>query len=84
MTAFIETASEPLLHADPHGLTCAQIAAVLQVDEGSVAMWERADGPHHSMAKAKVEAFITGNARPWGRRKTRGKSSGKRRLAGTP
>jgi transcriptional regulator with XRE-family HTH domain len=66
------------------GLTCQQFAAVLQVDEGSVAMWERGDGPHRSMAKAKVEAFLAGDARPWGRRKTRRKSSGTHYLAATP
>jgi DNA-binding transcriptional regulator YiaG len=47
------------------GLTCAQAAAVLQVDEGSIAAWERGDGPHHELAKAKVEAFVTGSVRPW-------------------
>jgi transcriptional regulator with XRE-family HTH domain len=54
------------------GLTCAQAAVVLQVDEASIAAWERGEGPHHGAAKAKVDAFLTGGVRPWKRRKPKG------------
>jgi len=62
---------EPLTVADRlraerlrQGLTCAQAAAVLQAHDASIAAWERGDGPHHQIAKAKVEAFLTGATRP--------------------
>jgi DNA-binding transcriptional regulator YiaG len=54
------------------GLSCGQIAALLEVDEGSIGAWEGGDGPHHKIAKAKVEAFLTGSMRPWRRRRPRG------------
>jgi len=47
------------------GLTLAQAAVVLQVDEASIAAWERGDGPYHKITKAKVDAFVTGAPRPW-------------------
>ncbi|HZL00853.1 MAG TPA: helix-turn-helix domain-containing protein [Caulobacteraceae bacterium] len=54
------------------GLSCLQVAGLLQVDDGSVNAWEAGDGPHHGLARAKVEAFLTGSVRPWRRpRKTR-------------
>ena len=51
------------------GLTQAQLAAVLQVYKGSIAAWERGNGPHHEIAKLKLEAFLTGAERPWRRRR---------------
>ncbi|HXU99604.1 MAG TPA: helix-turn-helix transcriptional regulator [Caulobacteraceae bacterium] len=50
------------------GLSCDQVAGLLQIDDGSVNAWECGDGPHHGIAKAKVEAFLTGTMRPWQRR----------------
>ena len=46
------------------GLTRQQMAAVLQVDAMSIAAWEAGRGPHHKFAKRKVDAVLTGSARP--------------------
>jgi transcriptional regulator with XRE-family HTH domain len=46
------------------GLSRQQLAAVMQVDEGSVSAWEDGAEPRHDLSKAKVEAFLTGAARP--------------------
>ena len=55
------------------GLSCSQIAAVLDVDEGSIGAWESGDGPHHELTRAKVEAFLAGLVRPWRRRGAKGR-----------
>ena len=46
------------------GLARTQIAALLQVDDSSIAAWEAGRGPYHGLAKAKVEAFLNGDPRP--------------------
>jgi transcriptional regulator with XRE-family HTH domain len=51
------------------GLTCKQAAAVLDVDESSISAWERGEGPHQEIGRAKVEAFLTGGVRPYGKRR---------------
>lgn len=55
------------------GWTQHQLAAVLQVDQGSIAKWEAGDGPHHRAGREKVEAFLSGQVRPgrWGKRRRR-------------
>jgi hypothetical protein len=52
------------------GLSRQQLAAIMQVDEGSVSAWEDGAEPRHNLSKAKVEAFLTGAVRP--RRQPRG------------
>lgn len=46
------------------GLSCKQAAAVIQVSPDSISAWEAGRGPRHGIAKAKVEAFLTGSVRP--------------------
>jgi len=53
------------------GLSCLQVAGLIQVDDGSVNAWEAGRGPYHEAAKAKVEAFLTGSARPSRRRRSK-------------
>lgn len=59
------------------GWTQDQLAAVLQVDQGSISKWEAGDGPHLRAAREKVEAFLAGQVRPsrWGRGRRRRKRS---------
>ena len=45
-------------------LSRAQIAALLEVDEGSIAVWGTGRGPHHCQAMAKVETFVNGRQHP--------------------
>ncbi|HTK33769.1 MAG TPA: helix-turn-helix transcriptional regulator [Caulobacteraceae bacterium] len=46
------------------GLSQEQVAAIIQVDAGSISAWEAGHGPHHQLAKAQVQAFISGAVRP--------------------
>lgn len=46
------------------GLTKEQAAAVMQVDPGSVSLWESGRGPQHAFHRSAVEAFITEGVRP--------------------
>jgi hypothetical protein len=50
------------------GLTVAQLAALLSLDEGSLAAWERGKGPKHAAQKATVAAFVEGKSLPRKRR----------------
>ena len=51
------------------GLSCLQVAALIQVDRGSVNAWEAGDGPHHGLGEAQVAAFLTGSVRPFRRQR---------------
>jgi transcriptional regulator with XRE-family HTH domain len=53
------------------GLTIAQLAAVLGVDEGSLAAWERGQKPSHASSREKLAAFVEGMPLPRKRRKPR-------------
>jgi len=46
------------------GLTRRQLAAVLDVDLGSISKWEGGDNPQHELSTAKVEAFLSGMPQP--------------------
>lgn len=46
------------------GLTRKQLAAMLDVDLGSVSKWEDGHKPHHRLTIAKVEAFLDGEPQP--------------------
>jgi transcriptional regulator with XRE-family HTH domain len=47
------------------GLSCSQVADLIQVDDASVNAWEAGEGPYQSRAKTKVHAFVSGSMRPW-------------------
>jgi transcriptional regulator with XRE-family HTH domain len=53
------------------GLTIAQLAGVLAVDEGSLATWERGQKPSHTSSKEKVAAFIDAKPQPRKHRRLR-------------
>ena len=53
------------------GLSSEQAAALLQVNRGSIEAWESGKGPRHGLAKAKIEAFLTGSVMPWRKRRGR-------------
>jgi transcriptional regulator with XRE-family HTH domain len=63
------------------GLSCSQVAGLIQVDDGSVNAWEAGNGPHHALAKAKVEGFVTGNVRLFRRNRPKAQVGTKRRKA---
>jgi DNA-binding XRE family transcriptional regulator len=46
------------------GLSKHQVAAVMQVSGDSISDWENGREPRHNLSKAKIEAFLTGGARP--------------------
>lgn len=54
------------------GLSQQQAAAVMQVGRDSVANWEAGRAPRHRLAKAKIEAFLTGGTRPIRQARRRG------------
>lgn len=47
-----------------HGFTRKQLAAVLDVDLGSLAKWEGGQAPRHGQVIAKLEAFVSGMPQP--------------------
>lgn len=51
------------------GLTRKQLAAMLDVDLGSISNWEGGRKPHHHLSMAKIEAFFGGEPQP--RRRSR-------------
>jgi len=46
------------------GLTYRQLAAVLNVDPGSVPKWESGRSPRHGLSIAKIGAFLNGEPQP--------------------
>ncbi len=46
------------------GLSCEQVANLMQVDRSSISKWEGGVSPKHSLARAKLEAFLSGRPRP--------------------
>ena len=47
------------------GLSKEQAAAIIQVDPGSIAVWESGRKPRYRLSLAKVTAFVEGGVRPW-------------------
>lgn len=48
------------------GLSRRQLAAVLEVDLGSISKWEAGGRPHQRLSAVKIKAFLDGNPRPRG------------------
>lgn len=46
------------------GLTRGQLAAMLDVDLGSISKWEAGHKPHHRLSIAKIQAFLNGEPQP--------------------
>jgi len=57
------------------GFTRWQAAAIMQVDEGSLAKWEDGHEPRNLLSKAKIDAFVTGAVPPRRQSRNRGARS---------
>ena len=63
------------------GLSQEQAAAMMQVNPDSISDWEAGRVPRHHLSLAKIEAFVTGAARPR-RRARKGDGEKGRRISG--